>query len=287
MRLFGYDIIFRKHNDKFLHDVDEYVESIKVLNDSTNIMKKQFQQLNTVFSKNIEWDNMLLQYIDRDKEFFMTRIKNILENNAQHCSTCVQILVNMLLQCSASSAVLATLPDNECTPPSLFISSINLLKSVKMTSDKCSSEFQKFADSSSHLMGAISESIMSNSTFGELLKQAGEDADNIDEYYKMMISSYFRDVTKHYDNLRIEISKLLISLGTYNNIFISETINVKKDKQDFINLVNERNKEHKVPSEEDKLYTTSIYRSDPKELNKEEKDFIELIKNKKKEGKNK
>ena len=125
---------------------------------------------------------------------------------------------------------------------------------------------------------------MHKSVFGAMLQER-ETPDGIDEYYEAMLTTYFNEVTKYYDNLVIEINKMLISLGTYNNLFLSESINIKKDKQDFINLVMERNKEHKVPSNEDKLYTTTIYRTDSKELSKEEKDFLEYMKNKAKEGK--
>jgi hypothetical protein len=284
VRLFGYDIIIRKHNKKFLNDVDEYINSIDVLMDSIKIMKKQFVDINSTFSKNVEWDSQLINYLNRDREFFDTRIKHILENNALYVSTCVQHIVNLLLQCSASHSILTTLPDNECTPPSLFIASINVLKSLKLTGDKCSNEFQKFANGCSNLMGVYCEMTM-HGTFGQLLQET-ETPDGINEYYEMMLTSYFNEVTKHYDNLVIEINKMLISLGTYNNLFLSESINIKKDKQDFINLVCERNKEHKIPSDEDKLYTTTIYRSNPKELSKEENDFLEYMKNKaKKEGK--
>jgi hypothetical protein len=133
-------------------------------------------------------------------------------------------------------------------------------------------------------MGVYAEMSMHKSVFGAMLQEQGT-PDGIDEYYEAMLTTYFNEVTKYYDNLVIEINKLLISLGTYNNLFLSESINIKKDKQDFINLVIERNKEHKVPSNEDKLYTTTIYRTDSKELSKEEKDFLEYMKNKAKEGK--
>ena len=133
-------------------------------------------------------------------------------------------------------------------------------------------------------MGVYAEMSMHKSVFGAMLQEQ-ETPDGIDEYYEAMLTTYFNEVTKYYDNLAIEINKMLISLGTYNNLFLSESINIKKDKQDFINLVMERNKEHKVPSNEDKLYTTTIYRTDSKELSKEEKDFLEYMKNKAKEGK--
>lgn len=284
MRLFGYDIIVRKHNNKFLNDVDEYIASIDIILSSLVVMKKQFSQINTIF-KRVEWDPALINYLKRDPEFFSTRIKHILEVNAKEVSLCVQCIVNLLLQCSASSAVLSTLPNNECTPPSLFVSSLNILKSLKNTADKCSDQFQKFANNSSNLMGVYAEMSMHKSVFGAMLQQQGETPDGIDEYYEAMLTSYFNEVTKYYDSLVIEINKMLISLGTYNNLFLAESINIKKDKQDFINLVIERNKEHKVPSNEDKLYTTTIYRTDSKELSKEEKDFLEYMKNKAKEGK--
>ena len=284
MRLFGYDIIVRKHNKKFLEDVDEYINSIDIIMDSLNVMKKQFSQINTTF-KRVEWDPVLIKYIKRDPEFFSTRIKHILEVNAKEVSLCVQCIVNLLLQCSASSAILSTLPNNECTPPSLFVSSLNILKSLKNTADKCSDQFQKFANNSSNLMGVYAEMSMHKSVFGAMLQEQ-ETPDGIDEYYEAMLTTYFNEVTKYHNNLVIQINKLLISLGTYNNLFLSESINVKKDKQDFINLVIERNKEHKVPSNEDKLYTTTIYKTNPKELSKEENDFLEYMKNKaKKEGK--
>ena len=283
MRLFGYDIIVRKHNDKFLEDVDEYIASIDIILSSLAVMKKQFSQINTIF-KRMEWDPALIKYLNRDPEFFSTRLKHILEVNAKEVSLCVQCIVNLLLQCSASSAVLSTLPNNECTPPSLFVSSLNVLKSLKTTADKCSDQFQKFANNCSNLMGVYTEMSMHKSVFGAMLQEQ-ETPDGIDEYYEAMLTTYFNEVTKYYDNLVIEINKLLISLGTYNNLFLSESINIKKDKQDFINLVMERNKEHKVPSNEDKLYTTTIYRTDSKELSKEEKDFLEYMKNKAKEGK--
>ena len=283
MRLFGYDIIMRKHNDKLLEDVDEYIASIDIILSSLVVMKKQFSQINTIF-KRVEWDPVLINYLKRDPEFFSTRIKHILEVNAKEVSLCVQCIVNLLLQCSASSAVLSTLPNNECTPPSLFVSSLNILKSLKITADKCSDQFQKFANNSSNLMGVYAEMSMHKSVFGAMLQEQGT-PDGIDEYYEAMLTTYFNEVTKYYDNLVIEINKMLISLGTYNNLFLSESINIKKDKQDFINLVMERNKEHKVPSNEDKLYTTTIYRTDSKELSKEEKDFLEYMKNKAKEGK--
>ena len=284
MRLFGYDIIMRKHNKKFLEDVDEYIASIDIILSSLTVMKKQFSQINTIF-KRVEWDPALINYLKRDPEFFSTRIKHILEVNAKEVSLCVQCIVNLLLQCSASSAVLSTLPNNECTPPSLFVSSLNILKSLKNTADKCSDQFQKFANNSSNLMGVYAEMSMHKSVFGAMLREQEETPDGIDEYYEAMLTSYFNEVTKYYDSLVIEINKMLISLGTYNNLFLSESINIKKDKQDFINLVIERNKEHKVPSNEDKLYTTTIYRTDSKELSKEEKDFLEYMKNKAKEGK--
>lgn len=284
MRLFGYDIIVRKHDKKFLEDVDEYIASIDIILSSLAVMKKQFSQINTIF-KRVEWDPALINYLRRDPEFFSTRIKHILEVNAKEVSLCVQCIVNLLLQCSASSAVLSTLPNNECTPPSLFVSSLNILKSLKNTADKCSDQFQKFANNSSNLMGVYAEMSMHKSVFGAMLQQQGETPDGIDEYYEAMLTSYFNEVTKYYDSLVIEINKMLISLGTYNNLFLAESINIKKDKQDFINLVIERNKEHKVPSNEDKLYTTTIYRTDSKELSKEEKDFLEYMKNKAKEGK--
>ena len=284
MRLFGYDIIMRKHNDKLLEDVDEYIASIDIILSSLTVMKKQFSQINTIF-KRVEWDPALINYLKRDPEFFSTRIKHILEVNAKEVSLCVQCIVNLLLQCSASSAVLSTLPNNECTPPSLFVSSLNILKSLKNTADKCSDQLQKFANNSSNLMGVYAEMSMHKSVFGAMLREQEETPDGIDEYYEAMLTSYFNEVTKYYDSLVIEINKMLISLGTYNNLFLSESINIKKDKQDFINLVIERNKEHKVPSNEDKLYTTTIYRTDSKELSKEEKDFLEYMKNKAKEGK--
>lgn len=284
MRLFGYDIIVRKHDKKFLEDVDEYIASIDIILSSLVVMKKQFSQINTIF-KRVEWDPALINYLRRDPEFFSTRIKHILEVNAKEVSLCVQCIVNLLLQCSASSAVLSTLPNNECTPPSLFVSSLNILKSLKNTGDKCSDQFQKFANNSSNLMGVYAEMSMHKSVFGAMLREQGETPDGIDEYYEAMLTSYFNEVTKYYDSLVIEINKMLISLGTYNNLFLAESINIKKDKQDFINLVIERNKEHKVPSNEDKLYTTTIYRTDSKELSKEEKDFLEYMKNKAKEGK--
>lgn len=284
MRLFGYDIIVRKHNDKLLEDVDEYIASIDIILSSLTVMKKQFSQINTIF-KRMEWDPALINYLKRDPEFFSTRIKHILEVNAKEVSLCVQCIVNLLLQCSASSAVLSTLPNNECTPPSLFVSSLNILKSLKNTADKCSDQLQKFANNSSNLMGVYAEMSMHKSVFGAMLREQEETPDGIDEYYEAMLTSYFNEVTKYYDSLVIEINKMLISLGTYNNLFLSESINIKKDKQDFINLVIERNKEHKVPSNEDKLYTTTIYRTDSKELSKEEKDFLEYMKNKAKEGK--
>ena len=284
MRLFGYDIILRKHNKKLLNDVDEYIASIDIIVSSLAVMKKQFSQINTIF-KRVEWDPALINYLKRDPEFFSTRIKYILEVNAKEVSLCVQCIVNLLLQCSASSAVLSTLPNNECTPPSLFVSSINVLKSLKNTADKCSDEFQKFANNCSNLMGVYTEMSMHKSVFGAMLHEQGETTDGIDEYYEAMLTTYFNEVTKYYDRLVIEINKMLISLGTYNNLFLAESINIKKDKQDFINLVIERNKEHKVPSNEDKLYTTTIYRTDSKELSKEEKDFLEYMKNKAKEGK--
>ena len=283
MRLFGYDIIIRKHDDKFLKDVDEYINSISILLDSLAVMKKQFTQINLSFKK-VEWDSQLIKYIKRDPEFFSTRIKHILEVNAKEVSSCVQCIVNLLLQCSASSAILSTLPDNECTPPSLFVSSLNILKSLKSTADKCSDTFQRFANSSSNLMGAYVEMNMHNSVFGAMIREQ-ETPDGIDEYYEAMLTSYFNEVTKYHDNLIIEINKIVISLGTYNNLFLSESINIKKDKQDFINLVIERNKEHKVPNDEDKLYTTTIYRTDSKELSKEEKDFLEYMKTKSKKQK--
>lgn len=284
MRLFGYDIIMRKHDKKFLNDVDEYIASIDIILSSLAVMKKQFSQINTIF-KRVEWDPALINYLKRDPEFFSARIKHILEVNAKEVSLCVQCIVNLLLQCSASSAVLSTLPNNECTPPSLFVSSLNILKSLKNTGDKCSDQFQKFANNSSNLMGVYAEMSMHKSVFGAMLREQGETPDGIDEYYEAMLTSYFNEVTKYYDSLVIEINKMLISLGTYNNLFLAESINIKKDKQDFINLVIERNKEHKVPSNEDKLYTTTIYRTDSKELSKEEKDFLEYMKNKAKEGK--
>lgn len=274
----------RKHNKKFLEDVDEYIASIDIILSSLTVMKKQFSQINTIF-KRVEWDPALINYLKRDPEFFSTRIKHILEVNAKEVSLCVQCIVNLLLQCSASSAVLSTLPNNECTPPSLFVSSLNILKSLKNTADKCSDQFQKFANNSSNLMGVYAEMSMHKSVFGAMLREQEETPDGIDEYYEAMLTSYFNEVTKYYDSLVIEINKMLISLGTYNNLFLSESINIKKDKQDFINLVIERNKEHKVPSNEDKLYTTTIYRTDSKELSKEEKDFLEYMKNKAKEGK--
>ena len=64
MRLFGYDIIIRKHNKKFLNDVDEYISSIDVLMDSIKIMKKQFVEINSIFSKNVEWDAQLINYLN-------------------------------------------------------------------------------------------------------------------------------------------------------------------------------------------------------------------------------
>lgn len=274
----------RKHDKKFLNDVDEYIASIDIILSSLAVMKKQFSQINTIF-KRVEWDPALINYLKRDPEFFSARIKHILEVNAKEVSLCVQCIVNLLLQCSASSAVLSTLPNNECTPPSLFVSSLNILKSLKNTADKCSDQFQKFANNSSNLMGVYAEMSMHKSVFGAMLREQGETPDGIDEYYEAMLTSYFNEVTKYYDSLVIEINKMLISLGTYNNLFLSESINIKKDKQDFINLVIERNKEHKVPSNEDKLYTTTIYRTDSKELSKEEKDFLEYMKNKAKEGK--
>lgn len=274
----------RKHDKKFLNDVDEYIASIDIILSSLAVMKKQFSQINTIF-KRVEWDPALINYLKRDPEFFSARIKHILEVNAKEVSLCVQCIVNLLLQCSASSAVLSTLPNNECTPPSLFVSSLNILKSLKNTGDKCSDQFQKFANNSSNLMGVYAEMSMHKSVFGAMLREQGETPDGIDEYYEAMLTSYFNEVTKYYDSLVIEINKMLISLGTYNNLFLAESINIKKDKQDFINLVIERNKEHKVPSNEDKLYTTTIYRTDSKELSKEEKDFLEYMKNKAKEGK--
>lgn len=274
----------RKHDKKFLNDVDEYIAYIDIILSSLAVMKKQFSQINTIF-KRVEWDPALINYLKRDPEFFSARIKHILEVNAKEVSLCVQCIVNLLLQCSASSAVLSTLPNNECTPPSLFVSSLNILKSLKNTGDKCSDQFQKFANNSSNLMGVYAEMSMHKSVFGAMLREQGETPDGIDEYYEAMLTSYFNEVTKYYDSLVIEINKMLISLGTYNNLFLAESINIKKDKQDFINLVIERNKEHKVPSNEDKLYTTTIYRTDSKELSKEEKDFLEYMKNKAKEGK--
>ena len=283
MRLFGYDIIVRKHNDKFLNDVDEYIDSLNILLDSISIMKQQFTQINTIFKK-VEWDPALINYLKRDPEFFSTRIKHILEVNAKEVSVCVQCIVNLLLQCAASSAIISTLPDNECTPPSLFISSLNILKSLKNTSDKCSDELQKFSDNSSNLMGVYAEMNMHKSVFGAMLQEQ-ETPDGIDEYYEAMLISYFNEITKYYNLLTIEISKMVISLGTYNNLFLAESINIKKDKQDFINLVLDRNKDHNVPSDEDRLYTTTIYKSNSKELSKEEKDFLEYMKNKSKKQK--